>query len=68
MVAFSFVVGSLAPLVLGAIKQSGDLGGGLSSLAWAYLLGGFALLFAAHRFFPGEYIRQDAPADNVRAH
>jgi len=68
MVAFSFLIGSLAPLILGAMKQGGDLGAGLSGLAWAYLVGGSALLFAAYRFFPREYIRQEAPADNVRAH
>ena len=68
MVAFSFMVGSLAPLTLGAMKQGGDLGTGLSSLAWAYLAGGAALLFAAYRFFPSEYIRQEAPAQEIRAH
>jgi len=68
MVAFSFFIGSLAPVVLGTIKQAGDLGAGLSGLAWAFLVGGTALLFAAYRFFPREFIRQEPPADNVRAH
>ena len=68
MVAFSFMIGSLAPLILGAVKQGGDLGAGLSGLAWAYLVGGSAHLFAAYRYFPREYIRQEAVADNVRVH
>jgi MFS family permease len=68
MVAFSFFIGSLAPVVLGAIKQTGDLGAGLSGLAWAFLIGGSALLFAAYRFFPRDFIRQDVPAANVRVH
>jgi len=68
MVAFSFIVGSLAPVALGAMKQSGDLGGGLSSLAWAYLLGGLALLFAAWRFFPREYIKQAPVAEDIAVH
>jgi MFS family permease len=67
MVAFSFVVGSLAPVALGAMKQGGDLGAGLSGLAWAYLLGGLALVFAAYRFFPHEYIKQDALATDACA-
>lgn len=68
MVALSFIVGSLAPVALGAMKQGGDLGGGLSSLAWVYLLGGSALLFAACSFFPREYIRRDIPAHCAPAH
>jgi MFS family permease len=68
MVAFSFIVGSLAPLALGAMKQSGDLGGGLSSLAWAYVLGGLALLFAAWRYFPREYIRPDGISETTAVH
>jgi MFS family permease len=68
MVAFSFIIGSLAPVILGTLKQGGDLGAGLSGLAWAYLVGGSALLFAAYRFFPSEYIKQDGPAQEVRAH
>jgi len=68
MVAFSFVIGSLAPVMLGAFKQGGDLGAGLSGLAWAYLVGGSALLFAAYRFFPHEHIKQEGTAEEVRVH
>lgn len=68
MVAFSFLIGSLAPVALGAMKQGGDLGAGLSGLAWVYLAGGAALLFAAYRLFPRDYIKQDGPTEEVRAH
>lgn len=68
MVAFSFLIGSLAPVALGAMKQGGDLGAGLSGLAWVYLAGGGALLFAAYQFFPCDYIKQDGPTGEIRAH
>jgi len=68
MVAFSFLIGSLAPVVLGAMKQGGDLGAGLSGLAWVYSAGGAALLFAAYRFFPRDYIKQDGPTEGIRTH
>ena len=51
MLAFAFVVGSVSSTILGYIKQETGLSKGLSSLAYAYLLGSVAILAARWRFF-----------------
>jgi MFS family permease len=56
MLAFAFVVGASAPVILGYIKQHADLGQGLSALAFVYLFGA-AVLFAATKLtFPRDYL------------
>lgn len=49
MLAFAYVVGSLAPLILGAMKPRIGLGAGLSSLAVIYVVSS-ALLWVASRW------------------
>ena len=48
---FVFGVGSLAPFLLGYFKQSFGLSNGLSSMSFAYLLGGICVLAALKWFF-----------------
>ena len=56
MLAFAFVVGAAAPVILGYIKQHADLGQGLSALAFVYLFGA-AVLFAAMKLtFPRDFL------------
>lgn len=50
MLSFAFIVGSLAPSVLGWMKMQVSLSAGLTSLAWFYLAGA-ACIFIAMRFF-----------------
>jgi sugar phosphate permease len=56
MLAFAFIVGAAAPVVLGYVKQHAGLGAGLSALAFVYLFGA-AVLFAACKWtFPRDYL------------
>ncbi|MDF9826166.1 MFS family permease [Ereboglobus sp. PH5-10] len=67
MAGFSFGVGSLAPLILGVIKQSYALNIGISMLGIVYVFGSLALLVTARAFFPSDYARNRQPlpsADN----
>ncbi|MDR1790028.1 MAG: MFS transporter [Opitutaceae bacterium] len=57
MAGFSFGVGSLAPLALGAIKQSYALSAGISLLGVVYVFGSLALLVTARAFFPLDFAR-----------
>ena len=50
MTAFAFIVGALAPLILGYLKTDYGLSFGISFLAIFYLLGALAV-FVAIRFF-----------------
>lgn len=50
MLSFAFIVGSLAPTVLGWMKMHAGLAVGISSLAWCYLFGAVCI-FVALRFF-----------------
>lgn len=56
MTAFAFVVGALAPVILGYIKTVYGLSVGLSGLAFFYLLGAVLILIAWKFFFHKEYI------------
>lgn len=60
MVAFSFAVGALAPIALGAIKQYSSLGLGLAGLGCVYILGGVVLIAAARWVFPADARRLDS--------
>lgn len=46
--AFGFVVGAVAPVVLGWIKQNAGLGAGLSALALVFALGAVALMLVSY--------------------
>lgn len=48
---FVFGVGSLSPFLLGYFKQSFGLSNGLSSMSFAYVLGGICVLVALKWFF-----------------
>jgi hypothetical protein len=65
MLAFAFVVGAAAPVMLGYIKQHAGLGAGLSALAFVYLFGA-AVLFAASKLtFPRDFIGRPQPVDSA---
>jgi dipeptide/tripeptide permease len=66
MLAFAFVVGAAAPVLLGYVKQHAGLSVGLSALAFVYLFGA-AVLFAACKWtLPSDYLGA-APASTVSA-
>jgi fucose permease len=50
MLAFAFIIGSAAPVILGWMKSRMGLGVGLSSLGFVYLLSA-AAVFVALKFF-----------------
>lgn len=55
--AFAFLAGSLAPVALGAVKQTVGLSSGLSWLAVVYVCGGLSMVFGAIFTFPGDHSR-----------
>lgn len=58
MVAFSFAVGSMAPIALGVVKQmTNTLSWGLASLGFVYIIGSLAILVASRCFFPKDFQR-----------
>lgn len=57
MAGFSFAIGSLAPIALGAIKQYHTLHVGLSALGAVYVVASLALFVAARGFFPSDFSR-----------
>jgi MFS family permease len=65
MVGFSFAVGSLAPIALGAIKQSYALHTGISLLGAVYIVGSLALFIAARGFFPSDFLRNQRPVPTI---
>jgi nitrate/nitrite transporter NarK len=56
MFSFAFIVGSLAPGVLGVMKTRVGLSAGLSSLAWFYLFGAACVLIAMLFFLRRDYV------------
>jgi hypothetical protein len=56
MLSFAFVVGSLAPTVLGWMKTRVGLASGLSSLAWCYLFGAVCIGIAIKFFLRRDYV------------
>lgn len=61
MLAFAFVAGSLAPVVLGWMKPRVGLAVGLSSLAWFYLFGAICLLVALTFFLRRDRVAEASP-------
>lgn len=59
MLACAFLIGSLAPLILGVLKPSLGLEVGLSSLAGVYLVGAAFLWIGAFRYFAGDRERAE---------
>ncbi|OAM87960.1 MFS transporter [Termitidicoccus mucosus] len=57
MAGFSFAIGSLAPIALGAIKQYHALHAGFSALGAVYVVASLALFVAARGFFPSDFSR-----------
>lgn len=55
MIAFAFVVGAFAPLILGWIKGSWGLAFGISSLGVVYLFSSLVVLAAQFLFFSKDY-------------
>ncbi len=55
--AFAFLTGSLAPVALGAVKQTVGLSSGLSWLAVVYVCGGMSMVLGAIFTFPGDHSR-----------
>jgi MFS family permease len=60
MLSFAFVIGSLAPTVLGAMKSRVGLATGLSSLAWCYLFGAVCVFVAMKFFLRRDYVQTAA--------
>ncbi len=58
MIAFAFVVGAFAPLILGWVKESWGLAVGISSLGYVYLLSALIILFAQYMFFQNDYYEE----------
>ncbi|MES2731693.1 MAG: MFS transporter [Bacteroidota bacterium] len=56
MIMFAYMVGSLAPVILGAVKPHTGLSYGLSSLAVLYVLGGLLILWASVSSFDKDKI------------
>jgi MFS family permease len=63
ILAFGFLIGSLAPLVLGALKARLGLGAGLASLSLVYLISA-ALVWTALRFTFARDLRVARSSDN----
>lgn len=59
MTAFAFLVGALAPLVLGFIKMEYGLSIGIASLSLFYVLAALMVLIAIRFFFKKEYYEED---------
>lgn len=59
MTAFAFIVGAMAPLVLGFLKEDFGLAFGISSLAIFYLLGALAVFIALRFFFLKEFYEEN---------
>jgi MFS family permease len=55
VIAVAFLIGALAPVALGAAKQTLGLSTGLSLLALVYAAGGCAILAASRRSFAADY-------------
>ncbi len=66
MLSFAFVVGSVAPVIMGWMKSRVGLAAGLSSLAGFYLFGAICILVAVLFFLKRDYVSnvKDMQADS----
>lgn len=63
MLACAFIVGASSPTLLGYLKDKGlDLGLGISSMAFVYLLGGILIFIATKTCFKRDYISESTTA------
>ncbi len=60
MIAFAFIVGSMAPVVLGAMKGTYGLSVGISSLSFLYLAGAAVIFVALRYFLKKDYYEEQA--------
>lgn len=56
MLAFGFIVGALAPVILGWVKTVSDLDTGLSSLGYLYLFGAICIFAGLKLSFDREFV------------
>ena len=59
MLAFAFIVGSLAPVLLGWVKSLYGLSFGISFLSLFYIIGGVMIFIASKYFFEKDFIVED---------
>ena len=59
MLAFAFIVGALAPVILGAIKTVANMETGIMFLAGFYLLGALLIFIGLKFFFKKNYYEED---------
>lgn len=59
MLAFAFIIGALAPVILGKIKTIANLEVGFSLLAAAYLLGAILIFIGLKLFFKKNYYEEN---------
>lgn len=60
MIACAFLFGSIAPVILGFIKETMGLATGFSFLSLVYLVGAFGLWAGGHRCFAADHSRANA--------
>lgn len=60
MLAFAFIIGALAPVILGQIKTTAGLEAGFVLLAGAYLLGAILIFLGLKFFFNKNYYDEEA--------
>lgn len=58
MLAFAFIIGALAPVMLGWIKTIAGLETGIALLAAFYLLGGLLILIGLKRYFRKDFVEE----------
>jgi MFS family permease len=67
MTAFAFLVGALAPLLLGVIKTYHGLSIGIASLSLFYILSSVMVLIALLFFFKKEYYEESSDINNYQS-
>ncbi|MPN33333.1 hypothetical protein SDC9_180818 [bioreactor metagenome] len=56
VLSFVFIIGSISPYLLGSFKQSFGLSNGLSSLGFAYIIGGICVIIVWKLFFAKDIV------------
>jgi uncharacterized membrane protein len=60
MLAFAFIVGALAPVILGKIKTVANMETGIMFLAGFYLLGAVLIFIGLKFFFNKDYYEENS--------
>ncbi len=63
MLSFAFIVGSLAPVILGWIKTRFGLDTGISSLAFFYVFGALIIMIGLRKFFYRDFVFEKIESD-----